>query len=118
MLSTACAGSAGYSSSRRSTPSERLPPSAGHVRNCDAPEFIQIDGPPVCGKYDKYVLVVNGVLLDSAQMTVCDAKLDPASIATVRTLKPAAAAAVYGSRASTGAIVVTLKNGIRSPCDP
>ncbi len=82
------------------------------------PEFIQIDGPPVCGKYDKYVLVVNGVLLDSAQMTVCDAKLDPASIATVRTLKPAAAAAVYGSRASTGAIVVTLKNGIRSPCDP
>jgi hypothetical protein len=82
------------------------------------PDFIQIDGPHVCGEYDERVFVVNGVIFDAEQMLTCAAKIDPASIATLDLLKPAAAASLYGPRASTGAIVVTLEEGIKPPCGP
>jgi TonB-dependent SusC/RagA subfamily outer membrane receptor len=82
------------------------------------PEFIQIDGPDICGKYDDYVFVVNGVLLDATRAEKCFVSVDPSAIATIDILKPAAAASVYGAKAARGAVVVTLNDGIESPCDP
>jgi len=82
------------------------------------PEFIQIDGPAICGAYANYVLVVNGAVQDPARSAGCSRALDPTTIESIILRKPAAAASEFGAKASTGAIVITLKDGIKPPCDP
>jgi len=54
------------------------------------------------------VYIVNGAMMGGADME----KLDPNSIDHIEVLQGAQATALYGSRASNGAIVVTLKNGL------
>lgn len=52
--------------------------------------------------------IVNGSIMEAADFS----KLDPNSIASVDVLKNENAVALYGSMASNGAIVVTLKDGL------
>jgi hypothetical protein len=81
-------------------------------------DVIVIDGPSICGRYGAYVLVINDRILNTAGSASCLNALDPAAIESVDILKPAAAAALYGTAARTGAIVIALKKGMKSPCDP
>lgn len=54
------------------------------------------------------IYIVNG-----AEMNPSDYKrLDPSSIKNIEILKDASATAIYGSRASQGAVLVTLKDGL------
>jgi TonB-linked SusC/RagA family outer membrane protein len=69
------------------------------------------------------LIIVDGIAYDNSQVTSSSqvtggggyqsglASLDPNDIATVNVLKSSAAAALYGSRAVNGVIVVTTKSG-------
>ncbi len=73
------------------------------------------------------LIVVDGIPYNNTQVTTSSqtsgggaysnglSSLDPNDIATMNILKGAAAAALYGSRASNGAIVITTKSGSSSP---
>jgi TonB-dependent SusC/RagA subfamily outer membrane receptor len=52
--------------------------------------------------------IVNGVPMESGSI----ADIDPNTIKNVEVLKDAGAAAIYGSRAANGAIIITLKDGL------
>jgi outer membrane receptor protein involved in Fe transport len=77
-----------------------------------------IDGPSICGRYGAYVLVINDRVLNPAGSAASLNSYDPDAIESVDILKPTAAAALYGTAARTGAIAITLKRGMKSPCDP
>ena len=53
------------------------------------------------------MVVIDGVISDANQLNT----LNPADIANVSVLKDAASAAIYGSRAAYGVILVTTKTG-------
>ena len=53
------------------------------------------------------LVVIDGVISDANQLNT----LNPADIANVSVLKDAASAAIYGSRAAYGVILVTTKTG-------
>jgi TonB-linked SusC/RagA family outer membrane protein len=73
------------------------------------------------------LIVVDGIPYNNTQVTTSSqtsgggaysnglSSLDPNDIATMNVLKGAAAAALYGSRASNGAIVITTKSGSSNP---
>ena len=73
------------------------------------------------------LIIVDGIPYNNTQVTTSSqtsgggaygnglSSLDPNDIASMNVLKGAAAAALYGSRASNGAIVITTKSGSSSP---
>ncbi len=73
------------------------------------------------------LIIVDGIPYNNTQVTTSSqtsgggaygnglSNLDPNDIASMNVLKGAAAAALYGSRASNGAIVITTKSGSSSP---
>jgi hypothetical protein len=63
------------------------------------------------------VIVINDRLANPSDIAGCLKSFDPNSIESVDILKPAAAAGAYGKAASSGAIVITLKKGVKPPCD-
>ncbi len=73
---------------------------------------------PLCGRYAAYMFVINERVLNSTGVDGCLESLDPNSIESVDILTATDAAAAYGKGASSGAIVITLKNGIKAPCAP
>ena len=73
------------------------------------PLFV-LDGIPISNDLDR----TNGASLGTlggAQTTNRAVDIDPELIASVNVLKGPAAAALYGSRAANGAIIITTKNG-------
>ncbi len=54
------------------------------------------------------IYIVNGAEMSNSDFS----RLDPSSIKSINVLKDANATSIYGSRASNGAIVVTLKDGL------
>ncbi len=72
------------------------------------PLFV-IDGVPISNNVDANA---SGAFnLDAGQMTNRAVDIDPNSIESVSILRGAAAAALYGSRAANGAILITTKKG-------
>ncbi|PWJ59210.1 TonB-linked SusC/RagA family outer membrane protein [Dyadobacter jejuensis] len=73
------------------------------------------------------LIIVDGIPYNNRQVTTSSqtsgggaysnglSSLDPNDIASMNILKGAAAAALYGSRASNGAIIITTKSGSSSP---
>ncbi|MCW3119202.1 MAG: mucoidy inhibitor MuiA family protein [Chitinophagaceae bacterium] len=54
------------------------------------------------------VYVVNGAIMSPEEFS----KISVTSIKSIRVLKDASAVAIYGSRASNGAVIITLKDGL------
>jgi TonB-linked SusC/RagA family outer membrane protein len=84
---------------------------------------IQIRGQNTLGGASQPLFIVDGIAYDNTQVTTSSqttggggyesgiSSLDPNNIESVTVLKSAAAAALYGSRASSGVIVITTKSG-------
>jgi len=84
---------------------------------------IQIRGQTTIGGSSQPLFVVDGIVYDNSQLTTSSqttggggyesgiSSLDPNNIESVSVLKSAAAAALYGSRATNGVIVITTKSG-------
>lgn len=69
---------------------------------------VKIRGVGSIGAGNAPLYVVDGVPLDDANSF---GQINPADIATIDVLKDAAAAAIYGSRAGNGVVLVTTKKG-------
>lgn len=69
---------------------------------------IRLRGISTVGANTEPLIVIDGVIGASLN------NLDPSDIATINVLKDGSAAAIYGSRGSSGVILVTTKNGSRS----
>ncbi|GAB3835010.1 SusC/RagA family TonB-linked outer membrane protein [Hymenobacter jeollabukensis] len=79
------------------------------LQNGNQPLFV-VDGIPISNDLDR----TNGGSLGTlggAQTSNRALDIDPESIASINILKGPAAAALYGSRASSGAIIITTKTG-------
>ena len=90
---------------------------------------INIRGATTFGSSSQPLIIVDGIAYDNSQTTTADlapsssqstggggyesglSSLDPNDIASVNVLKSTAAAALYGSRAADGVIVITTKAG-------
>jgi len=84
---------------------------------------IQIRGQTTIGGASQPLFIVDGIAYDNSQLTTSSqttggggyesgiSSLDPNNIESVTVLKSAAAAALYGSRATNGVIVITTKSG-------
>ncbi|MEO1011742.1 MAG: SusC/RagA family TonB-linked outer membrane protein [Bacteroidota bacterium] len=90
---------------------------------------INIRGATTIGSASQPLFIVDGIAYDNTQATTADlaaqssqstggggyesgiSTLDPNDIASVNVLKSTAAAALYGSRAANGVIVITTKSG-------
>ncbi|MDT7829674.1 SusC/RagA family TonB-linked outer membrane protein [Pricia sp. S334] len=90
---------------------------------------INIRGATSIGSASQPLFIVDGIAYDNSQATTADlaasssqstggggyesgiSTLDPNNIASVNVLKSTAAAALYGSRATNGVIVITTKSG-------
>ncbi|WP_298546580.1 SusC/RagA family TonB-linked outer membrane protein [uncultured Aquimarina sp.] len=84
---------------------------------------INIRGATTLGGASQPLIIVDGVAYDNSQVTTSRqttggggyesglSSLDPNNIASITVLKSTAAAALYGSRATGGVIVVTTKTG-------
>ncbi|WP_298312198.1 SusC/RagA family TonB-linked outer membrane protein [uncultured Aquimarina sp.] len=84
---------------------------------------INIRGATTLGGASQPLIIVDGVAYDNSQITTSRqttgggsyesglSSLDPNNIASITVLKSTAAAALYGSRATGGVIVVTTKTG-------
>ncbi len=84
---------------------------------------INIRGATTLGTASQPLFIVDGVAYDNSQVSTSNqttggggyesgiATLDPNDIASVNVLKSTAAAALYGSRAANGVIVITTKSG-------
>ncbi|WP_108803622.1 SusC/RagA family TonB-linked outer membrane protein [Aquimarina sp. Aq107] len=84
---------------------------------------INIRGATTLGGASQPLIIVDGVAYDNSQVTTSSqttggggyesglSSLDPNNIASITVLKSTAAAALYGSRATGGVIVVTTKTG-------
>ena len=90
---------------------------------------INIRGATSFGSASQPLIIVDGIAYDNSQTTTADlapsssqstggggyesglSSLDPNDIASVNVLKSTAAAALYGSRAADGVIVITTKSG-------
>lgn len=68
---------------------------------------IDIRGPNSIGASNKPLLVVDGISYDGS---ISD--INPQDIASIDILKDATSAAIYGSRASNGVILITTKKGV------
>ncbi|MDI3318207.1 mucoidy inhibitor MuiA family protein [Pinibacter soli] len=73
-----------------------------------AASSIRVRGSATIQKDIKPLYVVNGNIMDANDA----AKIDPSSIKNIEVLKDEAAMALYGSRATNGAILITLKSGL------
>ncbi|MEY2916455.1 MAG: hypothetical protein RIS73_169, partial [Bacteroidota bacterium] len=69
---------------------------------------IQIRGTSTLKGNNKPLYIVNGVPMEDGSI----GDIDPNSIKDVQVLKDANATAIYGSRASNGVILITLKDGL------
>lgn len=90
---------------------------------------INIRGATSLGGSSQPLIIVDGVAYDNKQVTTSSqvsggggyesglSTLDPNDIATINVLKSTAAAALYGSRASDGVIVITTKSGSKNAVD-
>ncbi len=88
-----------------------------------ASNLINIRGQTTIGSSTQPLIVVDGIAYDNSQVTTSSqttggggyesglSSLDPNDIASVNVLKSVAAAALYGSRATNGVIVITTKSG-------
>ncbi|WP_324676611.1 SusC/RagA family TonB-linked outer membrane protein [Hymenobacter sp. GOD-10R] len=79
------------------------------LQNSNQPLFV-VDGIPISNSLD----VTNGTTLGTlgaAQSSNRALDIDPNNIASINILKGPAAAALYGSRAASGAIIITTKTG-------
>jgi TonB-linked SusC/RagA family outer membrane protein len=88
---------------------------------------IQIRGNTSFFGSNEPLIVVDGIPYNNTQVTTSSqtsgggayanglSSLDPNDIQTMNVLKGAAAAALYGSRASNGAIIITTKSGSSNP---
>ncbi len=84
---------------------------------------INIRGATTLGGASQPLIIVDGVAFDNSQVTTSRqttggggyesglSSLDPNNIASINVLKSTAAAALYGSRATGGVIVITTKTG-------
>ena len=84
---------------------------------------INIRGATNIGGASQPLIIVDGIAYDNSQVTTSSqttggggyesglSTLDPNNIASINVLKSAAAAALYGSRATNGVIVITTKTG-------
>ncbi len=84
---------------------------------------INIRGATTIGSSSQPLIIVDGIAYDNSQITTSSqttggggygsglSSLDPNDIASVNILKSTAAAALYGSRAADGVIVITTKSG-------
>lgn len=85
---------------------------------------INIRGATTIGGASQPLIIVDGIAYDNSQVTTSSqttggggyesglSTLDPNNIASINVLKSAAAAALYGSRATNGVIVITTKTGV------
>ena len=90
---------------------------------------INIRGATTLGGASQPLIIVDGVAYDNKQITTSSqvsggggyesglSTLDPNDIASINVLKSTAAAALYGSRASDGVIVITTKSGSKGAVD-
>jgi TonB-linked SusC/RagA family outer membrane protein len=88
---------------------------------------IQIRGNTSFFGSNEPLIVVDGIPYNNSQITTSSqtsgggayanglSSLDPNDIETMNVLKGAAAAALYGSRASNGAVIITTKSGSSNP---
>ena len=84
---------------------------------------INIRGATTIGSASQPLIIVDGIAFDNSQVTTSSqttggggyesglSSLDPNNIASIDVLKSTAAAALYGSRAANGVIVITTKTG-------
>ena len=80
------------------------------LQGSNQPLFV-VDGIPISNDLDRSLGGAGLGSLGAAQTSNRALDLDPESIASITILKGPAAAALYGSRAAAGAIIVTTKNG-------
>ena len=78
---------------------------ANSLIGSNQPLFV-VDGQPITNSSDTIGLTLAGVVVGNRAMD-----LNPADIESVQILKGAAAAAIYGSRAGNGVILITTKRG-------
>ena len=69
---------------------------------------IALRGTTSLNKEQQPLYIVNGVPMGASDFS----RLDPSSIKNIQTLRAEEAASIYGSRASNGAVIVTLKDGL------
>jgi hypothetical protein len=69
---------------------------------------IALRGTTSLNKEQQPLYIVNGVPMGASDFN----RLDPSSIKNIQTLRAEEAASIYGSRASNGAVIVTLKDGL------
>ncbi len=78
----------------------------GLSTNAEGSSDLQVRGPTSLGANNSPLLVVDDVIFQGDLSSI-----NPADIETVNVLKDASAAAVYGSRAAAGVIIITTKKG-------
>ena len=69
---------------------------------------IALRGTTSLNKEQQPLYIVNGVPMGASDFS----RIDPSSIKNIQTLRAEEAASIYGSRASNGAVIVTLKDGL------
>lgn len=74
--------------------------------NPNQPFSIRLRGLSTFGANSNPLVVIDGVVGGSMS------SVDPSDIASINVLKDASAGAIYGTRASTGVIIITTKSGI------
>ncbi|RZJ95419.1 MAG: SusC/RagA family TonB-linked outer membrane protein [Hymenobacter sp.] len=80
------------------------------LQGSNQPLFV-VDGIPISNDLDRSLGGAGIGSLGAAQTSNRALDLDPETIASINILKGPAAAALYGSRAAAGAIIITTKNG-------
>ena len=80
------------------------------LQGSNQPLFV-VDGIPISNDLDRALGGAGLGSLGAAQTSNRALDLDPETIASINILKGPAAAALYGSRAAAGAIIITTKNG-------
>ncbi|PHN02905.1 SusC/RagA family TonB-linked outer membrane protein [Flavilitoribacter nigricans] len=78
----------------------------GLSTNAEGSSGLQVRGPTSLGANNSPLLVVDDVIFQGDLSSI-----NPADIESVNVLKDASAAAVYGSRAAAGVIIITTKKG-------
>jgi len=80
------------------------------LQNTNQPLFV-VDGIPISNDLDRSLGGAGLGSLGAAQTSNRALDIDPETIASINILKGPAAAALYGSRAAAGAVIITTKNG-------
>ena len=80
------------------------------LQGSNQPLFV-VDGIPISNDLDRSLGGAGLGSLGAAQTSNRALDIDPETIASINILKGPAAAALYGSRAAAGAIIITTKNG-------